>query len=300
MKLTRRGFGIGAGAIALAGLGYWGWKKATTVPPSYANIAYGADARNILDIYLPDAATFGTGPFPFVLEIHGGAFKLGDKTANPIQTEVLAAGIAIVRINYRFSSTAIWPAQGEDCLAAVAILRDNATSYGLDPARMAMWGQSAGGFLATSTVISLAEAGAPALALVDFYGPMDFSTMDADMAALGMTAAMGQTSVEGSPESQLLGFNVADDPAKARAAGPIGRLDGQKIALPPLFARHGDADTYVAHSQTQRLADAWAASDPMAKIDFALVAGAGHGTSEFNASGVVTPLVAFLTDVLKP
>ncbi len=296
MNITRRGLTYGIGAIALAGVGYWGWKKATTVPPTYANLAYGTDARNILDIYLPE----GVGPHPFVLEIHGGAFKLGDKTANPIQTQVLAAGIAIVRINYRFSSTAIWPAQGQDCLAAVEFLRANAGTYGLDPARMAVWGQSAGGFLAVSTAISLAEAGKPAAAVVDFYGPMEFSTMDSDMAALGITAAMGQTSVPDSPESQLLGFDVASDPAAARAMGPVGRLEGQKLSLPPLFARHGDADNFIAHSQTQRLVEAWRASDPSTQIDFALVAGAGHGTSEFNASGVVGPLTAFLTNVLKP
>lgn len=296
MKLSRRGFGMAAGAALMAGAGYYGWKWVTKIPPNFSNLAYGTDARNVLDIYLPQ----GAGPFPFVLEIHGGAFKLGDKTANPLQTEVLAAGIAIVRINYRFSSTAIWPAQGEDCLAAVAFLRDKAADYGLDPARMAVWGQSAGGFLAASTVISLTEAGAPAQGLVDFYGPMDFSTMDADMTALGLTAAMGQTSVSDSPESALLGFNVADDPAKARAMGPIGRLEGKTRALPPLFARHGDADNFVASTQTQRLADAWRASDASTEIDFALVAGAGHGTSEFNAAGVVTPLVAFLTNVLKP
>ncbi len=296
MKITRRGLTYGIGAIALAGAGYWGWKKTTTLPPTFANLAYGTDARNILDIYLPA----GAGPHPFVLEIHGGAFKLGDKTANPVQTEVLAAGIAIVRINYRFSSTAIWPAQGQDCLAAVEFLRANAAAYGLDAARMAVWGQSAGGFLAASTVISLAEAGKPAQALVDFYGPVEFSTMDADMAALGLTAAMGQTSVPDSPESALLGFDVASNPTAARAMGPVGRLEGKKISLAPLFARHGDADNFIAHTQTQRLVDAWRASDPRAPIDFALVAGAGHGTSEFNASGVAGPLTVFLTTVLKP
>lgn len=290
MKITRRGLGSLAALAAVGAAGYWGYKKVTTIAPTTANLAYGTDARQVLDVYLPQ----GAGPFPFVMEIHGGAFKLGDKVGNAVQSEVLAAGIAIVRINYRFSSTAIWPAQGEDCLAAVTYLRENAADLKLDPARMAVWGQSAGGFLAVSTAISLTQAGQPPQAVVDFYGPMDFSNMDADMAALGMTAVMGQTSVEGSPESQLLGYNVADNPAGARAAGPIGRLEGAALALPPLMIRHGDADNFIAHTQSQRLADAWRAAAPKAEVDFALVAGAGHGTSQFNAAGVVTPLVAFL------
>lgn len=295
MNISRRDIGIWAIAAAILGAGgYYGWQRVTRVTPNFADIAYGAAVRNVLDIYLPE----GAGPHPFVVEIHGGAFKLGDKTAMPVQPEVLAAGIAIVRINYRFSSTDIWPAQGQDCLAAVAFLRAYGADYGLDPARMALWGQSAGGFLAVSTAISLSEAGAPALGVVDFYGPMDFSNMDADMAGLGMVAAMGATNDIASPESQLLGFDVTLDPAAARAAGPVGRLEGVQIALPPILIRHGDQDNLVAHTQSERLAKAWAQSG--AVVDFALVAGAGHGTSEFNAAGVVTPLVAFLTNVLKP
>ena len=296
MKISRRNIGLwGSAAAILAAGGYYGWQKLTKVTPNFADIAYGDAVRNVLDIYLPD----GAGPYPFVVEIHGGAFKLGDKTAMPIQPEVLAAGIAIVRINYRFSSTDIWPAQGQDCLAAVAFLRAHGAGYGLDPTRMAIWGQSAGGFLAVSTAISLSEAGQPAQGVIDFYGPMDFSTMDADMAALGMVAAMGATNVISSPESQLLGFDVGLDPAAAHKMGPVGRLEGLQIALPPILIRHGDQDNLVAHTQSARLAKAWAQTDPKALVDFALVTGAGHGTSQFNAAGVVTPLVAFLTNVLK-
>lgn len=301
MKISRRDMGLwGVSAAILAAGGFYGWQKLTKISPNFADVAYGAAARNRLDIYLPkEAGPQGAGPHPFVVEIHGGAFKLGDKTAMPLQTEVLAAGIAIVRINYRFSSTDIWPAQGQDCLAAVAFLRAHGADYGLDPARMALWGQSAGGFLAVSTAISLSEAGASAQGVVDFYGPMDFSTMDGDMAALGMTAAMGATNDISSPESQLLGFDVMLDPEAARLAGPVGRLENVQLALPPILIRHGELDNFVAHSQSARLAKAWAQADPAAQVDFALVTGAGHGTSEFNAAGVVTPLVTFLTNVLK-
>lgn len=290
MKISRRGLGIAG--LALLG-GYFGWQRLTKTTPNFADLAYGDAARNVLDIYLPD----GAGPHPFVMEIHGGAFKMGDKAANALQTEVLAAGIAIVRINYRFSGTDIWPAQAEDCLNAVAFLRAKGADYGLDPARMALWGQSAGGFLAVSTAISLSEAGEPARAVVDFYGPMDFSTMDADMAALGVTPAMGATNSPTSPESQLLGFDVTLDPAAAQAVGPVGRLQKIRLTLPPLMVRHGDLDNLVAHRQSERLAQAWA--EQGAVVDFALVQGAGHGTSEFGAAGVVTPLTAFLTEALK-
>jgi acetyl esterase/lipase len=296
MKLTRRTFGMGIAVAALAGAGYYGWILATQVAPTYANLAYGTDERNVLDIYLPE----GTGPFPYVMEFHGGGFVVGDKAGNPVQAEILDAGIAVVRINYRFSSTAIWPAQADDSLAAVAFISEKGAEYGIDPTRAALWGKSAGGFLAASAALSLTEMGKPVQGVANFFGPMDFSVMDQDMADLGLTPAMGLTNDIASAESALIGFAVGDDPAKARAIGPIGRLDGKSLKLPPLMVRHGDADTFIAYTQGKRLADAWAASDPTAIVDFAVVAGASHGSSEFGQSGVVTPLVAFLTDVLKP
>ncbi len=126
----------------------------------------------------------------------------------------------MVRINYRLTGTDIWPAQGDDCVAAVAFLRARGGEYGLDGTRLALWGPSAGGFLAVSTALSLVEAGAPPQAVVDFYGPMRFGTMDSDMAALGKTAAMGNADVADSPESVLLGYAAGDNRATADAARP--------------------------------------------------------------------------------
>jgi len=291
-NMLRRGV-LGAVALGVVGYGgYRGYVWATTRPADFADLAYGPGARQVLDIYLPQ----GEGPFPFVIDYHGGAFKIGSKTMSAVPESLLAADIAVVRPNYRYSSTDLWPAQGEDCLAAAQFVRANAATYGLDPARFALWGQSAGGFLAVSTALSLIEAGTPPRAVADFYGPMEFSTMDADMAALGRTAAMGMTDAADSAESQLLGYAVGTDPAAAKAIGPIGRLEAMvPRTLPPLFVRHGDADPLIAHGQSERLVAAWARVDPTAVIDFALVPGGGHGGGDFNSDGVMGPLVAFLT-----
>ena len=216
-----------------------------------------------------------------------------------VSEAVLAAGIAIVRPNYRLSGTDLWPAQGEDCLAAARFVLDGAAGFGLDAGRFALWGQSAGGFLAVSTALGLVEGGRAPQAVVDFYGPMDFSTMDADMAALGRTAQMGQTDPADSAESQLLGYAVGSNPAGAKAVGPVGRLEAMTPrALPPLFVRHGDADPLIAATQSERLVAAWARVDPTAWVDFALVAGAGHGGGDFDTDVVMAPLRDFLTAVL--
>jgi len=299
MAVSSRHLLLVAGVLvigAIAGGAYWFLNRGPA--PTHADLAYAdVTARNRLDIYLPE----GAGPFPFVIDIHGGAFKLGDKAQNAVSAEVLAAGIAIVRPNYRLSGTDLWPAQGEDILAAVAFLAANGADYGLDPARFALWGQSAGGFLAVSAGLSLTEAGTPPAAIVDFYGPMDFAQMDADMASLGRTAAMGPTDPAASPESELLGFAVEDDRAAATAMGPVGRLAALPggLALPPLMIRHGDADTFIAHLQSERLRDAWLEYSPEAVIDFALVAGAGHGGGDFDTAVVLAPLTAFLSEHLR-
>lgn len=287
----------GLGALGAVGYGgYWGYGQLTRRKPDFADLAYGSGERQVLDIYLPQ----GDGPFPFVIEIHGGAFKIGSKDMSSPSEALLAAGIAIVRPNYRLSGTDLWPAQGEDCLAAALFVLDGAAQYRLDPARFAVWGQSAGGFLAVSTGLSLIEAGRAPQAVVDFYGPMDFSTMDADMAALGRTAQMGATDSADSAESQLLGFAIADDRAAAKAMGPVGRLEAMAPrALPPLFVRHGDADPMIAQGQSERLVAAWTKVDPAARVDFALVPGAGHGGGDFDTDVVMAPLLSFLQNALK-
>jgi acetyl esterase/lipase len=290
-KLTRRAVLALIGAAGLAG-GYYLWVRYAMRAADHADIAYGTGARHKLDIYLPA----GAGPHPFVVDIHGGAFKMGDKTMSAATEQILAAGIAIVRINYRLTGTDIWPAQLDDCLAAVAFLRSNGGNYGLDPARMALWGQSAGGFLAVSTALSLVQAGQPPQAVIDFFGPMVFGEMDSDMAALGKTAAMGTADIAESPESVLLGYPVGENRERANAAGPVGRLAAATgLRLPPIMIRHGEADPLIAPTQSERLRDAWAAQDATAEVDFALVPAGGHGGGDFNEDAVLLPTAAFLT-----
>ena len=149
-----------------------------------------------------------------------------------------------------------------------------------------------------STALSLVEVGLPPRGVVSLYGPMDFSTMDQDLAALGRSPVMGATDAADSPESRLLGSPVASDRAAARAMGPIGRLDRLREPLPPILIRHGDADPMIADLQANRLREAWAAADPAAAIDYALVPGAGHGGSAFETDPVRADILSFVTGAL--
>jgi acetyl esterase/lipase len=287
--LIRRTLLIGGAAAAAGGLALWRWRT-----PVATEKAYGSDPRQVLDITSPE----GTGAAPILMMVHGGAFKFGDKSDLAIWPELLAAGIAVVRVNYRLSGSAKWPAQGEDILAAVVHLQREGTVLGLDPSRIVLLGQSAGAFLAVSTALSLVEVGLRPRGVVSLFGPMDFSTMDQDMKTLGRTPQLGWTDAADSAESQLLGFAIGENRAAARAMGPVGRLDQLTDPLPPLLIRHGDADPMIADLQAKRLREAWFAADPTAPVDYKLVPGAGHGGAAFETGAVRSETIAFLKQAL--
>jgi acetyl esterase/lipase len=284
--LIRRTLLIGGVAAAAGGVALWRLRG-----PRATEIAYGPGPRQVMDL----AAPVGVAAAPVLVMIHGGAFQMGDKSDLAVWPEFLSAGIAVARLNYRLTATDPWPAQGEDCLSAIVHLQRNGAALGLDPARIVLLGHSAGAFLAVSTALSLVEVGLPPKGVVSLYGPMDFSTMDEDLAALGREPVMGATDAADSPESRLLGFAVGTDRAAARAMGPVGRLDRLREPLPPILIRHGDADPMVADLQARRLRDAWAAADPASAIDYALVPGAGHGGKAFETDPVRADILAFVT-----
>ena len=118
-------------------------------------------ARNMLDIYLPEGPS--SGPRPFVLHIHGGGWRTGDK-ANPSLPDKAALftglGYGLVSINYRLSPMTgdpnnpdpdriMFPDHPDDVGEAIGWLDRNALSYGLDPDRMILMGHSAGAHLAS-------------------------------------------------------------------------------------------------------------------------------------------------------
>ena len=96
--------------------------------PTHANVAYATlSPRQVVDIFLPP----GEGPFPVLLNIHGGAFRMGSKEMldAPVARKFLAAGIAVASVNYRLSGEALFPAAVRDVKAAVRFLRANGAGY---------------------------------------------------------------------------------------------------------------------------------------------------------------------------
>lgn len=228
--------------------------------------------RQRLDLYLPA----GADQAPVIVYIHGGAWRMGDKSMG-VPLEYLGKGYAIASIGYRLSQHALFPAQIEDCKAAVRWLRANARTYGLDPLRFAAWGPSAGGHLAallgTTGDVREFEVGvnlqfsSRVQAVVDYFGPTDLLQMDAHRLPGGMVHDGPD-----SPESQLVGGPIQQHPDRVARANPITYVSPDD---PPFLIVHGDADPLVPHHQSVLLAAALEQAG--VEVSFYTVKGGGHG-----------------------
>ena len=118
--------------------------------PDVADLSYGPLERNTLDLWRVPHRPGHTGRAPVVVFFHGGGFVGGDKKSVPawLVDLCLAEGISVVSANYRHSTQAAFPAPMLDGARAIQFLRLRAVELGIDPARIAACGNSAGGGIA--------------------------------------------------------------------------------------------------------------------------------------------------------
>ncbi len=114
--------------------------------PTYRDVAYGPYLENRLDFWQAETA----GPAPLVIFIHGGGFRSGSKRSINARTfrRLLAAGIHMASVEYRFVQVKPLPAAHEDCKRALQFLRSKAAEWKIDPRRIGAFGGSAGAQLA--------------------------------------------------------------------------------------------------------------------------------------------------------
>ena len=109
---------------------------------AHRDLGYGPHKeRHTLDVFTPKSDT----PTPLVIWVHGGGWQQGSKNGGNPAMALLEKGYAVAAINYRLSQHAVFPAQIEDCKAAVRFLRANAKKFNLNPDAFGAWGSSAGG-----------------------------------------------------------------------------------------------------------------------------------------------------------
>ena len=279
---------------------------ATVTTRSWSNVIYArASPANVLDITLPPT---GNGPFPVVVYIHGGGFSSGSKTqGQPERSYLVAANYAVASIDYRLSGEAKFPAQIFDVKAAIRYLKANATTYALNPSRIATWGTSAGAGLAA---LAGTSGGVTALedlsmvntdetsrvqAFVDLFGPIDFLTMDSQLRSLGVVDTINHDAAS-SPESQLIGAAIQTRPDLCAFYNPETYISSDD---PPAYVQHGSADTQIPYLQGRNLSDRLATVIGSSKVKWTLISGAGHADPAFNTNNNLALLVAFLDHYLK-
>ena len=272
----------------------------SVISPTTADVPYAAlSSAETLDLYLP---TSGAGPFPVVVNIHPGGFLSGQKAMIPGNTAraLVAAGYAFVSINYRLSDEALFPAAVFDAKAAVRFLRANAAKYNLNPDKIAAFGQSAGGNLAAilGTSAGVAELEGTELgnesfsskvqAVIDWYGPNDFTLLDAQAKAQDCGASDQAHNTAASPESKYLGAALPTVPDLAKKANPITYISPK---TPPFLIQKGDQDCTIAIENTKMLADALSAAH--LDVHYDLLKNVGHG----DQLGTTTPVFESDTNI---
>jgi len=117
------------------------------------------------------------GPLPVLAFYHGGGWCIGDLDTHDPACRQLAheARAAVFALDYRLSPEHRFPAAVDDCFAALRFLAEQGGSLGLDPARIAVGGDSAGGNLAAVTALAARDAGIALKAQVLIYPATDFS-----------------------------------------------------------------------------------------------------------------------------
>jgi len=253
------------------------------ISQEYIDIPYARQTiAQRLDIYLPAA---GDKPYPVIAWFHGGGWYMGSKKDGiaEIAEPFLAEGHAFASINYRLTRRKNhFPAQIFDAKAAVRWLRANAVQYNLDPDRIIACGASAGGHLSallgTSYGVKDLEdlsMGNPGVssrvqAVVIWYPPVEFLSMDAQHASLGQE---GYHTHPNSPESFLLNDFIAEVPEKCHAVSPLTYTNSH---CPPFYIQHGKNDKAVPYLQSVILAEALQKVIGTEKVHLELLENAGH------------------------
>jgi acetyl esterase/lipase len=271
---------------------------------TYRDLAYATQSpTQKLDVYLPDRVN---GSCPVIVYLHPGGFTMGDKDMiQPLLSGILTRGYAAVSVDYRLATESRFPAQVWDAKAAVRWVRANAAQYHFDPHQVVAWGISAGSTLAAllGTTAGIQELedrsmGNPAFssavdAVVSLYGPMNFSTLNAQRIELGQKPADDS---ESSGESEMLGGPISRIPEKYRLASAQTYINAR---CPPFYIQHGTSDDIIPYLQSVRFAGALETLIGKANVKLSLIANAGHFDRIQSSSENIALALDFLEAHLK-
>lgn len=234
-----------------------------------------------LDIYArrnPGATPAQPGPpTPTVIFIHGGGWVQGTKEGSALRAlPYIAMGYSVVNVEYRLANVSLAPAAIEDCRCALRWIVARAREYNLDPERLIIAGESAGGHLALTTGMIPTSAGfdrtcqgptepPKVAAIVNFFGITDVADL------------LDGPNKKPFPESwpytvQWLG-NQPNRAEVAKAASPLTYV---RAGVPPTISIHGDADNLVPYAHSVKLQEAMQKAG--VPHELVTIPKGGHGT----------------------
>jgi len=252
-----------------------------------------------LDIYTP---TEPKGKLPLVVWIFGGAWRGGSRLHGPGFNAIgvlVPHGYVVACISHRFSGEAIFPAQIEDCKAAIRFLRANAAKYSIDGDHIGVWGESSGGHLSallgTSGAVEDLEGqvgdnlgvSSRVQCVVDYCGPSDFLKFEGQ-------ATWVKVDDPKSPVCQLVGGLLADRKELVAKANPITYISRDD---PPFLVAHGDKDNAVPFNQSELLVDALKKAG--VDVTFEVIKGGGHNFGQAQYERLIPIVRAFFDKHLR-
>ncbi len=251
----------------------------------------------LLDLHIPD----GRGPFPAAILVHGGGFDEGSRSTNvrPLFEPLADAGFAWFSIDYRLAPAAHFPEAIADVNSAIRWVKAHASEYRVDARKIALIGESAGGFLVNYAGTHYTPDTQVA-AVVDFYGPVDYAKLALErrdhperfnMASLNRHAANG---------GGIHFFGAAElDAAGLEKVNAVAPIRGVHKGMPPFLCIHGTKDDQVSYDQSVAMCDAM--HKVGAKCEIVTIEGGRHGMSGWKAPEMQhwkTEMIAWLKKTL--
>lgn len=240
-----------------------------TLGGTFHNIEYGQ--ANGAALYLDATIPRGAGPFPAAIIVHGGAWVRGDRRVDvgPLFAPLSRADIAWFSIDYRLSSEFSQFGDAiEDVQTAIHFVKSHAAEYRIDPNRIALVGESAGGQLAAMAALH-PDRGNDVKAVVLLYAPTDL--VDLAKTSNFVPSEIRQ-SLNGTPFEQIILARL----------GQLSPVDNIKPGAPPFLLIHGTEDALVPFSQSRTMCERMQAAG--ASCHLYPVRGGGHGIRWWEAA----------------